>query len=260
MKLVRYLAEGSIRHGQFLGDSIEEFKGDLFSVHEPSGIQRALVDVELLAPVVPSKIVAAGLNYAAHAIEHHVDRPDVPLLFFKPPSAVILSGEPIQIPDEQHHVNEEAELVVVMGARARHVSVDQAIDHILGYTCGNDVSDRDVQAMDRNWTARAKGYDTFAPILPYIETDFDPRDASIEARINGDVVQTASTRDLIFDVATLVSFVSHCFTLEPGDLIFTGTPSGVSPLKPGDIVSVTIEGIGSLVNPVERLSVAERQP
>ena len=256
MKLVRYLAEGSIRHGELIGDTIREFEGDFFGKRTPSGVERVLADVELRPPVVPTKIIAAGLNYAAHAAEHHVARPDVPLLFFKPPSALILSGEPIQIPDDRHHVNEEAELVVIIGARARHVGVREAFNHVLGYTCGNDVSDRDVQEMDRNWTARAKGYDTFAPILPYVEADFDPRDASIEARINGDVVQSGSTRDLIFDVATLVSFVSRCFTLEPGDLIFTGTPSGVSPLKPGDTVSVTIEGIGSLVNPVERLMVA----
>ena len=258
MKLVRYLVDGSIGHGELIGDGIREFTDGLFGSRTPSGVERALADVELRSPVVPSKIIGTGLNYAAHALEHHIDLPEVPLFFFKPPSALILSGEPIQIPDERHHVNEEAELVVVIGSRARHVSVDNALEHILGYTCGNDVSDRDVQGIDRNWTARAKGFDTFAPILPYVETEFDFRDASIEARINGNVVQSGSTRDLIFDVATLVSFASGCFTLEPGDLLFTGTPSGVSPVHPGDTVSVTIEGIGSLVNPVEQLLVTAR--
>lgn len=253
MKLVRYLAQGSIRHGALEEGVISEFVGDLFGPRSPSGVQRALEEVTLLPPVVPTKIVAAGLNFAAHANEHHVDRPQVPLLFFKPPSALVLSGDTILLPDPSHHVNEEAELVVVIGKRARHLDVDQAAAHILGFTCGNDVSDRDVQEMDRNWTARAKGYDTFAPILPWVETHFDPGDAVIEARINDVVVQSGSTRDFIFDVPSLVAFASHCYTLEPGDLIFTGTPSGVSPLQPGDTVSVTIDGIGTLVNPVERL-------
>jgi 2-keto-4-pentenoate hydratase/2-oxohepta-3-ene-1,7-dioic acid hydratase in catechol pathway len=256
VRLVRYLAEGAIRHGVLDQATIREFDGDLFGARQESGVRRSLDEVTLLAPVAPTKIVAAGLNFAAHASEHHVERPQVPLLFFKPPSALILSGEPILLPDASHHVNEEAELVVVIGARAQRLDVSDAAAHILGYTCGNDVSDRDVQEMDRNWTARAKGYDTFAPILPWVETELDPSDAAIEARINDVVVQRGSTRDFIFDVPSLVAFASHCYTLEPGDLIFTGTPSGVSPLQPGDTVSITIDGIGTLTNPVERLAIA----
>lgn len=251
MRLIRYAFDGQIRMGALIDDdTVAELRGPQFGSKERTGVTHALAAVDILPAVTPSKIIGVGLNYAAHAAEHHRELPPVPKFFFKPPSALIGDGDVIQLPNPTNHVNEEAELVVVIGARARHITVDEAPAYIYGYMCGNDVSDRDVQEMDKNWTARAKGYDTFAPIGPYIEDDFDPADAKIVATINDRVVQSGSTRDMVFDVPTLVSFASGAYTLEPGDLIFTGTPPGVSPMVPGDRVAVTIEGIGTLVNPV----------
>ncbi|HHL39430.1 MAG TPA: FAA hydrolase family protein [Deltaproteobacteria bacterium] len=207
-------------------------------------------EAALLAPVLPSKIVAIGLNYKAHAAEFDKELPQEPMLFLKPPTAVTGPGGEIVYPSHMsRRVDYEGELAVVMGREARGVGVDEAAGYILGYTCFNDVTARDLQGRDVQYT-RAKGFDTFAPMGPWIETELDPRDVRIETFLNGSKRQDCSTADMIFDCFELVSFVSRVMTLLPGDVIATGTPSGVGRMKPGDEVEVRIEGIGSLVNTV----------
>jgi 2-keto-4-pentenoate hydratase/2-oxohepta-3-ene-1,7-dioic acid hydratase in catechol pathway len=204
-----------------------------------------LAEAELLAPVVPGKIVGVGLNYRDHAAEMKKSLPDEPLLFLKPPSAVIGPGERILLPPESSRVEFEGELAVVIGSISRRVSPGEARRSILGYTCGIDVTARDLQAKDVQYT-RAKGFDTFAPLGPWIETGADPEDLTIETYVNGERRQASSTRELIFSVETLVSFVSNVMTLLPGDVILTGTPAGVGELRPGDVVEVRIGGVGEL--------------
>jgi 2-keto-4-pentenoate hydratase/2-oxohepta-3-ene-1,7-dioic acid hydratase in catechol pathway len=199
--------------------------------------------------LVPSKIVGIGLNYRAHAREMGKPLPEEPLIFFKPPSALIASGEAIERPGGYERVDFEAELGVVIGQRARRVSRERALDVVLGFTCVNDVSVRDLQKRDVQYS-RAKGFDTFCPLGPRIVAGLDPAKLAIKTRVNGVIKQDSSTSDLIFDVPTLISFVSMHMTLEPGDVISTGTPSGVGNLTPGDIVQIEIEGIGVLENPV----------
>ncbi len=203
----------------------------------------------LLPPVMPSKIVCIGRNYAAHAAEQNAALPEEPMLFLKPPSALIGHGAEIILPPGAGRVDHEAELAVIIGRRAAHVRREDALDYVLGYTCANDVSARDYQKKDGQW-GRAKGFDTFCPLGPWIVTDLDPSDLAIACHVNGERRQSARTSDMIFDVATLVSFVSGVMTLLPGDVLLTGTPSGVSPLAEGDTVEVTIEGIGTLHNTV----------
>jgi 2-keto-4-pentenoate hydratase/2-oxohepta-3-ene-1,7-dioic acid hydratase in catechol pathway len=213
-----------------------------------------LDQVRLLAPCQPSKIVALGKNYAAHAREMAAkgmssEVPSEPLIFLKPPSAVIGPGEAIVYPAMSQQVDYEAELVVVIGRRAKSVAQGEARSYVLGYTCGNDVTARDLQKKDGQWT-RGKGFDTFCPLGPWIVTNPDPANLHLETRVNGVVRQSGVTSDLIFGVEVLVSHISQIMTLEPGDVIMTGTPAGVGPLVPGDVVEVEIEGIGVLRNPV----------
>jgi len=226
-----------------------------FGTYTRQPAQYALDEVQLLAPVEPSKIVCIGRNYVEHAREHNAEVPTVPLMFLKPPSAVIGPNESILLPPQSQRVEHEAELAVVIGKRGRGIPADEALSYVFGYTIANDVTARDLQRRDGQWT-RGKGFDTFCPIGPWIETDLDPSDALITCRVNGEVRQSGSTRDMVFSVAQLIAFISSVMTLEPGDVILTGTPAGVGPLNPGDVVSVEIEGIGTLVNPVE----AERPP
>jgi 2-keto-4-pentenoate hydratase/2-oxohepta-3-ene-1,7-dioic acid hydratase in catechol pathway len=199
--------------------------------------------------LVPTKIVAIGLNYRAHAAEMAKGLPEEPLMFFKPRSAMIASGEAIERPAGFERVDFEGELAVVIGQRARRVPRDRALDVVLGYTCVNDVTVRELQKRDVQYT-RAKGFDTFCPIGPRIVAGLDPGKLALVSRVNGAVKQDSSTSDLIFDVATLIAFVSTYMTLEPGDVLSTGTPSGVGNLNPGDVVEIEIEGIGVLKNPV----------
>jgi len=199
--------------------------------------------------LVPSKIIGIGQNYRAHAIEMGKGLPEEPLMFLKPRSALISDGAAIARPAGFERVDYEGELGVVIGTRAARVSKDKALDVVLGYTCVNDVTVRDLQKKDGQW-ARAKGFDTFCPIGPRIVPGLDPRNLRITTRVNGAVKQDSSTSDLIFDVATLISFCSQYMTLEPGDVISTGTPAGVGNLVPGDICEIEIEGIGVLRNPV----------
>jgi len=205
--------------------------------------------VQLLPPIIPGKIICVGRNYAAHAKEHDAEVPEVPLLFLKPPSSVIGPGDPIVLPPQSQQVEHEAELVVVVGKRGRWIAPEEASKYILGYTAGNDVTARDLQKRDGQWT-RAKGFDTFCVIGPWIETDFDPSDRVITCHVNGEMRQMSSTRDMVFNIRQLIAFASSIMTLEAGDILMTGTPSGVGPLRAGDKVEVNIEGLGLLGNPV----------
>ena len=218
--------------------------------------QHRLVDVKLLAPVLPrSKVVGIGRNYAAHAAELGHDLPPEPLMFLKPNTSVIGPGEAIIYPPQTEDLHYEGELAVVIGRICRDVPAERATDVIWGYTIANDVTARDLQASDVQFT-RAKGFDTFCPLGPWIETDLDPQafadGVRLQTFLNGEVVQDGSTHDLIFDVPTLVAYVSSMMTLLPGDVILTGTPEGVGPMQVDDEVEVAIAGIGSLTNPVAR--------
>jgi 2-keto-4-pentenoate hydratase/2-oxohepta-3-ene-1,7-dioic acid hydratase in catechol pathway len=215
-----------------------------------TGTSYLLDDVRLLIPVVPRKIVAIGRNYAAHIQEMGNEVPAEPVLFLKPPTALCHPGDAIERPaDLSQRVDFEGELAVVIGKPARRITPDQAAGAIFGYTCANDVTARDLQARDGQW-ARAKGFDTFCPLGPWIETDLDPADLEITTTVNGEKRQNSRTSLLLHNVPALVSFVSSAMTLLPGDVLLTGTPEGVGPLEPGDEVSVTIEDLGTLTNPV----------
>lgn len=218
-----------------------EFTGDRFAVG----------DVRLLAPILPSKVLAIGRNYAAHAAELGNSVPERPLIFLKPSTSVIGTTDVIRLPADSEQVEHEAELALVIGKVAKDVPRERALDVVFGYTCANDVTARDQQRADVQFT-RAKGHDSFCPIGPWIETSFDPSAVRVRALVNGQTRQDGNTGDMIFDVATMVSFMSHVMTLVPGDVILTGTPEGVGRIVDGDTVTISIDGIGDLVNPVRR--------
>ncbi len=250
MRFIRYLREDGIPQvGWVREDQIGLVHGDLFSQYQRAEATLSLSSVKLLAPLTPSKIICVGRNYAAHAQEHGNEVPEIPQLFFKPPSAVIGPEEQIILPFQSEQVEHEAELAVVIGRRGRFITAEDALDHVFGYTAANDVTARDLQRRDLLWT-RAKGFDTFCPVGPWIETEFDPSDALVTCHVNGEMRQLASTRDMVFTVRQLIAFASSIMTLEPGDLILTGTPAGVSQVFPGDSIEVKIDGIGTLHNPV----------
>jgi len=210
----------------------------------------ALSDVKLLAPVTPSKIVCVGRNYREHAAELGNPMPDAPLLFLKPPSAVVGHGDAIELPSVSSRVEHEGELGVVIGRRARFISdSENPLDYALGYTCVNDVTARDLQRQDVQFT-RAKSFDTFCPVGPYIVSGLDPLDLQVETRVNGETRQRGRTAALAFPVAYLIRYISHIMTLEPGDVISTGTPAGVGPLSDGDVCEVEVENVGTLRNTV----------
>lgn len=202
-------------------------------------------DARLLCPVLPSKIIGIGRNYRKHAAELKNEVPEEPLMFFKPPSSLLDPGGTVQLPPESERVDYEGELVVVIGKRCRRVDAAQARAAIFGYSIGCDVTARDLQQKDKQWT-RAKGFDTFCPLGPFVVPLTDPGGLSLQLTVNGQLRQDGSTADMIFDVPTLVAYASQSMTLEPGDLIYTGTPEGVGPLKPGDDVRVRIENLGEL--------------
>ncbi len=251
MKIVRIDAEaGDITYGAVEPDGIRLYHGSPFFQWERSETVLPITQVKLLSPVIPTKIVAVGKNYADHAAEMDSDVPETPILFMKPPTAVIGPLASIKLPPESSEVHHEAELAVVMGKVARNVAPEDVLSHILGYTAANDVTARDLQRSDGQWT-RAKGFDTFLPLGPAIDTEFDPAEShAITATVNGQIRQDGHTSDLVFGVAELVSFISKVMTLLPGDVILTGTPAGVGSIRDGDRVEVEIEGIGVLMNPV----------
>jgi len=250
MRFIRYKKENEEPQlGWVLDNQVGLVHGDLFTQFQRGEATTPLASVKLLPPIKPGKIICVGRNYAAHAQEHGAEVPEIPLLFFKPPSAVIGPGDNIVLPPQSQQVEHEAELVVVIGRRGHWIAPDQATDHIFGYTLANDVTARDLQRSDQLWT-RAKGFDTFCPLGPWIETDLDPADTLVTCHVNGEMRQMASTRDMVFTIRQLIAFASSIMTLEPGDIILTGTPAGVSQLNPGDKVEVKVDGIGSLKNPV----------
>jgi 2-keto-4-pentenoate hydratase/2-oxohepta-3-ene-1,7-dioic acid hydratase in catechol pathway len=215
-----------------------------------TGIRFPLTDVRLLAPILPSKVICIGKNYADHAREMGGEPPDEPVIFLKPSTAVCGPGDPVQRPTQlSERVDYEGELAVVIGRLCRQVPANRAAEVIFGYTCANDVTARDLQAKDGQWT-RAKGFDTFCPLGPWIETDVDPADLELSTVLNGEVKQHSRTSLLLHDVHALVAHISQVMTLLPGDVVLTGTPAGIGPMEKGDQVSVTIEGIGTLTNPV----------
>jgi 2-keto-4-pentenoate hydratase/2-oxohepta-3-ene-1,7-dioic acid hydratase in catechol pathway len=216
----------------------------------PTGTELALADVRLLAPVLPrSKVVGIGRNYAAHAAEMGGDVPAEPLMFLKPNTSVVGPGDPVFYPRQSSEVHFEGELAVVIGRICRDVPVERVSDVVYGYTVGNDVTARDLQRGDVQFT-RAKGFDSFCPLGPWIETELDTSDLRVTTHLNGDLKQDGSTKDMVFDVPALVAYVSSVMTLLPGDVILTGTPDGVGPMEVGDEVEVTVRGIGSLTNRV----------
>jgi len=250
MRIVRFLDEDNLpKLGWVFEDRIGEIEGDIFMEFQRKEAVIPLSSVKLLAPVQPGKIVCVGRNYAAHAAEHDAEVPSYPLIFLKPPSTVIGPGEAIVLPPQSNRVEHEGELAVVIGKKGRWLSMDNANDVVYGYTIANDITARDLQRQDGQWT-RGKGFDTFCPVGPWIDTDFTPIDSMVACHVSGELRQMATTRDMIFSVAQILVFVSSVMTLEPGDLILTGTPAGVGLLNPGDRVSVTIERLGELANPV----------
>jgi len=253
MRIVRYETEDGKKpkYGWLLGDQVGEIAGNIFGRYRRKEAETPLAQVRLIAPCEPGKIICVGRNYVEHARELGNEVPKVPLIFLKPPSSILSNGETIILPSQSAQVEHEGELVAVIGKRGRHVTAQSAKKHILGYTIGNDVTARDLQKTDDQWT-RAKGFDTFCPFGPWIDTDFDPADAVVTCRVNGQMRQMASTRDMVFNVPTLIAYISSVMTLEPGDLIFTGTPAGVGELKNGDEVVVEIEGLGVLKNSVRK--------
>jgi len=248
MRLVRLLSEGDCRYGLADDTTVTLISEEPFAAWEPEGTV-GLRSAELLNPVVPTKIVCVGINYKGHAAEMGHILPEEPVLFLKPPTAVNGPEHEILLPDGVGRVDYEAELAVVIGRRTHRADREEARANILGYTCANDVTAREVQQRDGQWT-RAKGYDGFCPLGPWVDTDIDPGDLLLECRVNGEVKQSARTSDMVFDVYDLVSFASHVMTLVPGDVVLTGTPSGVGPLSRGDVVEVFVEGIGTLRNRV----------
>lgn len=254
MRLVRLKSEvGETYWGGVDGEEVRRLSKTPFEgTPEPGELLGALGELSLLAPAQPSKIVCVGRNYRAHAAEHGADVPSEPLLFLKPPSAVIAHGAPIRIPELSQQVEHEGELALVIGKRCRKVPTGEAWDCVLGISCANDVTARDLQRSDSQWT-RGKGFDSFCPLGPWIVTGLteeDARSLGVRCRVNGELRQEGNTAQLVFSPADLIAYITQVMTLEPGDVVLTGTPAGVSPLSPGDDVEVEIDRIGTLQNPV----------
>jgi 2-keto-4-pentenoate hydratase/2-oxohepta-3-ene-1,7-dioic acid hydratase in catechol pathway len=249
VRIARVEKQGQPCFGILEDDEVRELRGDVFGRFEPGVLLGKVSGLPLLAPVLPSKVVALGLNYRDHAAEMNQPLPKEPLIFLKPGTSVIGPGADIIYPGISARVDYEAELAVVIKKRARDVEPQEAGEYILGYTCLNDVTARDLQARDGQWT-RAKGFDTFCPLGPWIETELDPSNLDIRAILNDRVVQNSSTNELHFKVHEIISFVSRIMSLVPGDVIATGTPSGVGPMQKGDRITIRIQGIGDLTNHV----------
>ncbi|MFH1775030.1 MAG: fumarylacetoacetate hydrolase family protein [Chloroflexota bacterium] len=247
MKIVRFAIDEKTQYGILKDDSIQVIEGNPYPSIQPVSLYYHLDAVRLLAPCAPSKIVALGLNYHQHAKELNSPLPNAPLIFLKPSTAVIGPEASITYPAISHRVDYEGELGVVIKKPVWRVPVEEALDYVLGYTCFNDVTARDLQFQDNQWT-RAKSFDTFAAVGPYVETELNPADLTVETRLNGNIKQRGNTRDLIYSIPELINFISHVMTLLPGDIIATGTPSGVGPMQHGDTVEITIEPIGTLKN------------
>lgn len=245
MRIVRFEAQGTASYGIYIGDIVHPIAGDPFGELVTTGEPVPTADIRLLAPVVPSKVVAVGLNYRDHAAEFGLDIPDEPILFLKASSTVVGAGASVVYPRQSARVDYEGELAVVMGEETRSVPAEKALSNVLGYTASLDMTARDLQMKDGQWT-RAKNFDTFCPLGPWVVTDISPDDLAIELRLNGELRQSSRTSQMIFDVPHLVSFISEVMTLNPGDVIMTGTPPGVGEVSPGDRIDMYIEEIGTL--------------
>lgn len=254
-RIVRVARGGAPEWGIFVDDEhaiVYGLKGSPFTEWKQVAPIGLLDSLQLLPPTAPTKIVCVGRNYPAHAAEHEAEVPKEPLLFFKPPSSVIGHGAPVILTPQSQQVEHESEMAIVIGRRCRDVPPEQAWDCVLGVTCGNDVTARDLQRQDRLWT-RAKGFDTFCPLGPWLVTGLSEEDVAgleVTCRVNGEVRQRGNTSDMVFSPAQLIAYTSRIMTLEPGDVIMTGTPAGVSPIVEGDVVEVGVETIGVLRNPV----------
>ena len=258
MKLVRFKKDGQEKTGAIINGGMVEIEHSLLeaSLSHPDHLERndfyLLNEVKILPPVQPSKIVCVGLNYRDHAEELNMALPDEPILFLKPSTTVIGNEDSIIYPAQSHQVDYEAELAVVIGREAHFVSEDDVSDYVAGYTVLNDVTARDLQQKDGQWT-RAKSFNTFCPIGPWMETELDPSNQKISMKVNSEVKQDSNTKNMIFTPEELISFISEIMTLQPGDVIATGTPPGVGPLQVGDVAEVNVEGIGTLKNRVTKI-------
>jgi 2-keto-4-pentenoate hydratase/2-oxohepta-3-ene-1,7-dioic acid hydratase in catechol pathway len=250
VKIARFSSDGDPRYGIVDGDDLVVLAGDpMFSGFEPTEERVPLESVKLLAPVIPrSKVVCVGLNYSEHRDDMDVDSPETPLLFLKPNTAIVGPGDYIQIPPVEGRIVHEGELAIVIGRIAKQIKAADYKEYIFGYTIANDVSARDVMFADGQW-ARAKGYDTFCPIGPFIETDIDAGNLDIQTYVDGEPRRHGNTRDMIHGIAEIMEFASDIWTLLPGDIILTGTPAGLGGFVDGQTVDITIEGIGTLSNP-----------
>jgi len=251
MRIVRFQAGGEARYGVVEDDIVREIAGDVFGRFRGTRKKHPLKRIRFLPPTEPTKIVGVGLNYRDHVAELGFEPRDEPVICIKPGTAVLPHGGKILYPKVSNRVDYEAELAIVIGRYAKDVPTKKAVRVILGYTCFNDVTARDLQRKDGQWT-RAKSFDTFAPVGPWIETALDPQNVPIRAYLNGEIRQSSNTAHCIFDVPTMVSFITGVMPLFPGDIISTGTPSGVGPMKPGDTIEIEIGGIGRLRNTVIR--------
>ena len=258
MRLARFVLDNQVSYGlvDHLDDDsptpdtvIMRLEGHPFERPQPTGEVIPLAEVKLIAPVLPSKVIAVGRNYAAHNEEMGNTAPEEPMIFIKPSTTIVGPGAPIQLPSASKQVDHEAELAIVIGRLCRDVPEADVEQVVLGITCANDVSARDLQKSDGQW-GRAKGFDSFCPLGPWISLGLDPDGLDISCTVNGEVRQNSNTSYMLRDARMLVSWISHVMTLLPGDVILTGTPAGVGPLAPGDECSVTIAGIGTLTNPV----------
>jgi 2-keto-4-pentenoate hydratase/2-oxohepta-3-ene-1,7-dioic acid hydratase in catechol pathway len=261
VKIARYSVEGVLSFGivdEEAGELVQLAGDPMFAGYDTTGVRVRLAEVTLVAPVIPrSKVVAVGKNYRDHAAEMGGAAPAEPLLFLKPNTSVIGPADAIRLPPQSDRVEHEGELAVVIGRIAKNVTAADAAEYVFGYTCADDVTARDLQARDGQW-ARAKGFDTFCPLGPVIETEFEPATARLRTLVNGDVRQDGAVADLVHDIPSIIEYASAVWTLLPGDVLLTGTPAGVGPLVDGDTVSVEITGIGTLTNPVRTAAVRAR--
>lgn len=249
MKFVRIQTEGRTTYGVYEDGKIKEISAAPFEQFDYTGNEYDESSVKVLAPVIPSKIVAIGKNYHAHAMEMNEGEPTEPLLFLKPSTCVVANGDNVVYPSISKRLDYEGELGVVIGKTCRNVSANDALHYVLGYTCLNDVTARDIQKSDPQWT-RGKGFDTFCPLGSYIVTGIDASDLAIETRLNGEVKQHSRTSCMTHNIPKLIEYISRVMTLLPGDIIATGTPEGIGPMQVGDVVEVEIEGLGVLTNKI----------
>jgi 2-keto-4-pentenoate hydratase/2-oxohepta-3-ene-1,7-dioic acid hydratase in catechol pathway len=247
MKFVRFLSKNHVKYGIVESNQIQEIDDSFFGEYNLTNTYYTLQSIKILPPVIPTKIVAIGLNYKEHAKEMDIAIPLQPVIFFKPPSSIIAHQESIVHPDMANRIDYEGELAIIIGNVSKNVSIEKAKNYIAGVTICNDVTARDLQATDNQWS-RAKGFDTFCPLGPYLVNELDYDNLAIKTKLNKTLVQASNTNNMIFTTSEIVSYVSQIMTLFPGDVILTGTPSGIGAMQPNDVIEIEIEGIGTLVN------------